>query len=116
MIPLLVRACAKFGISLPNCNEPLGTPERCRELAKEAGFAEIEIRTEQFGSYLCGNDVAWQWNDDSPWIDPGGNPLAELSAERLGEIRAAYESELGALASAQGLWHEITMFMVMVRK
>lgn len=116
MIPLLVRACAKLGIALPNCNEPLGTPERCHELVREAGFETIDIRTEQFGSYLRRDDVAWQWNDDSPWIDPRGNPLAEVSSERLREIRTAYDSEIDALATAQGFWHEITMFLVMARK
>ena len=116
MIPLLVRACARFGISLPNCNEPLGTHERCRELVREAGFEKIAIRTEQFSSYLRRNDVALQWNGDSNWIDPRGNPLAELSSERLREIRAAYESEVDALTTDHGFWHEITMFLVVVRK
>jgi protein-L-isoaspartate(D-aspartate) O-methyltransferase len=116
MIPLLVRACAKFGISLPNCNEPLGTHERCQELVREAGFAKIDIRTEQFGSYLPRNDVLWKWYRESNWIDPRGNPLAELSRERLSEIRVAYESEIDALATEQGFWHEITIFYVLARK
>ena len=102
MIPLLVRACAKFGISLPNCNELLGTHERCRELAQEAGFDKIDIRTEQFSSYLRRNDGEWQWNGDSNWIDPRGNPLARFSSERLREMRAAYESEIDALARSRG--------------
>ncbi len=116
MIPLLVRACAKFGISLPNCNEPLGTHERCRELVQAAGFDRVDIRTEQFGSYLRRKDVEWHWNGDSNWIDPRGNPLAELSSERLREIMAAYELEVDALTTDQGFWHEITMFLVMARK
>jgi ubiquinone/menaquinone biosynthesis C-methylase UbiE len=116
MIPLLVRACRRFGIALPNCNEPLGTRERCRDLVQQAGFDKIDIRTEQFGSYLPRNNVEWQWNGDSNWIDPRGNPLAELSSERLREIRAAYESEVEALTTDQGFWHEITMFLVVGRK
>ena len=113
MIPLLVKACASFGVSLPNCNEPLGTKERCRDLVQKAGFNQIEIRTEEFGSYVPRNDRWWQWTGDPNWIAPGGNPLAELSAERLSEIRAAYESEVNALATPQGFWHEITMFVVL---
>ena len=116
MIPLLARACARFGVVLPNCNEPLGTHDRCRALLRETGFDKIDIRTEQFGSYLPRNDVGWHWNGDVNWIDPRGNPLAELSSGRLREIRAAYESEIDALTTAQGFWHEITMFMVFVRK
>jgi protein-L-isoaspartate(D-aspartate) O-methyltransferase len=117
MIPFLVKACAKFDISLPNCNAPLGTHERCRELLQAAGFEKIDFRTEQFGSYLDRNDVEWwQWPEDLNWLDPRGNPLAELSSERLREIKAAYESEIDALATSQGYWHEITMFLVTVRK
>ncbi len=115
MIPLLVKACARFGISLPNCNEPLGTHERCRELVQEAGFDKIDIRTRQFGSYIRRDDVELQWNGDSNWIDPRWNPLAELSPERLTEIRAAYESEIDALTTDQGFWHEITMFLVIAK-
>src|SRR2546430_10470452 len=114
--PLLVRACARFRISLPNCNEPLGTPERCRQLVQAAGFDKIDIRTEEFGSYLRRNDVEWHWNGNSNWIDPTGNPLAELSSEQLREIKAAYESEIDALTTDQGFWHEISIFYVLVRK
>jgi protein-L-isoaspartate(D-aspartate) O-methyltransferase len=116
MAPLLVKACARFGISLPNCNEPLGSHERCRELLGAAGFDNIEIQTEQLGNYLSRDDSWWQWNGEANWLDPRGNPLAELSDERLGEIRLAYEEEVEALASDQGYWHEINMFLVSARK
>ena len=116
MIPLWVRACARFGIDLPNCNGPLGTQDRCRELLQAAGFDKIKIRTEQLGSYLSRSDVECHWNGDSNWIDPRGNPLAGLSSERLKEIRAAYNSEIDAVTTDQGFWYEITMFLVLVRK
>jgi protein-L-isoaspartate(D-aspartate) O-methyltransferase len=116
MIPFLVRACAGFGISLPNCNEALGRRERCYDLVREAGFDKIEILTQQLGRYLRRDDVQWRWANDSPWIDPRGNPFSELSSKQLGEIKAAYESEIDALASAQGFWHEVTMFLVIGRK
>jgi len=113
MIPLLVKACAGFGVTLPNCNEPLGTKDKCRDLVQQAGFNEIEIRTEEFGRYLTRDDRWWRWTGDSNWIAPGGNPLAGLSSERLSEIRAAYEAEVDALATPQGFWHEIKMFVVL---
>ena len=116
IFPFLIKACARFGVSLPNCNEPLGTPERCHTLVRKAGFREIDIRTEQLGSYLPRNDIWWEWKCDSNWIDPRGNPLEKLSAEQLREIKAAYESEIDALASDQGFWHEITMFLVTALK
>ena len=116
MIPLLVKACARFGVSLPNCNEPLGSHERCRDVLKEAGFDTIDIETEKLGRYLKRNDPWWYWNGDANWINPRGNPLAELSDSRLREITAAYESEVEALATDQGYWHEVTMFLIAARK
>ena len=112
MIPHLVKACAKFGVSLPNCNEVLGTPERCRVLVEGAGFTDVEIKTEQFSSYLSRDDAWWEWNGDPQWVHPGGNPLAKLSPERLSEIKAAYEAEIDALKTERGYWLEITMFLV----
>jgi arsenite methyltransferase len=115
-IPVVVRACAKFDISLPNCNEPLGTYEKCCTLLQQAGFENVDIRTEQFGSYLTLADAKREWKGDSNWIDPSGNPLAELPADRLREIRLAYESEIDALTTDQGFWRELTMFFVAARK
>lgn len=115
MIPLLARVCARFGVALPNCNEPLGTPARCRKLVRAAGFEKVELQTSEFGSYLRRSAGDWKWDGNSNWIDPRGNPLAELSSEKLAKIRAAYELELDALATPQGYWHEITMFLVIAR-
>jgi arsenite methyltransferase len=115
-IPIAVKACAAFGIVLPNCNEPLGTQEKCRTLLKEAGFEQADIRTEQLGSYISPNDAKRQWQGDPNWIDPAGNPLAGLSPEQLRELRVVYESHIDALATEQGFWNEITIFFVMVRK
>ena len=114
MIPHLVNACAKFGVTLPHCNEPLGTPERCRVLVEAAGFHNVEVQTEQFGSYLDRDDPWWEW--DANWIHPRGNPLADLSRKRLGEIKAAYNAEIDALKTEHGYWLEITMFLVTARK
>ena len=112
--PHLVKACAKFGVVFPNCNEPLGTPERCRALVQAAGFHDVEIEYEQFGGYLDRDDPWWEWN--SNWIDPRGNPLADLSPERLSEIKAAYEAEIDALKTEHGYWLDITMFLVTARR
>jgi arsenite methyltransferase len=115
-IPIVVRVCAQFGISLPNCNEPLGTPEKCRALLREAGFETAEIRTELFGHYLSPAEAKRQWKGDTNWIDPRGNPLTDLSPERLREIRAAHDAEIDRLSTDEGFPHEITMFFVSARK
>jgi len=115
-IPVVAEACAGSGIVLPNCNEPLGTQEKCRALLKEAGFSEADICTEQLGSYISPDEAKRQWQGDPNWIDPAGNPLAGVSPEQLRELRFVYESHIDALANEQGFWNEITIFFVMVRK
>lgn len=115
-IPIVVRACARFGITLPNCNEPLGTHEKCRALLREAGFEAAEVRTESFGRFLSPAEAKRQWKGDRNWIDPRGNPLAGLPDERLREIRAAHDAEIDRLSTDRGFAHEITMFFVLARR
>lgn len=112
---ILIRVCAKAcGISLPNINEPLGTPEKCHNLLQKAGFQDIEVRTEQFGSYLSLNGVKGSWN--GLWFHPKGNPLLQLSPKQLEHLKAAYIAELEVLATDKGIWNDVTTFFVLARK
>ena len=114
MAPIIIKVCAKVcGVSLPNINEPLGTPETCHNLLQKAGFQDIEVRTEQFGSYLSLNDAKGSWNGR---CHPKGNPLLQLSPEQLEQCNAEYIAELEALATDKGIWTDITTFFVLARK
>lgn len=114
--PIVIKVCAKvFGISLLNLNEPLGTPEKCYGMVRQAGFQDIEIKINQFGSYLNLNDAKNMWNG-SWWLHPQGNPLLQLQPEQIERLKAEYITEVEALATEQGFWHDVTTFFVLARK
>jgi protein-L-isoaspartate(D-aspartate) O-methyltransferase len=115
MASVQMRVCAKlFGISLPHINEPLGTPEKCHELLRQAGFHNIEIKTEQFGEYLSLDDRRMSWNGGSFY--PRGNPLLQRSQEQLERLQAEYRAEVERLATDKGVWYDVTAFFVVARK
>lgn len=41
--PLIIGACAKYGISLISINEQTGTLQKCQSLLKEAGFKTLKL-------------------------------------------------------------------------
>lgn len=117
MTPVVVRVCAKvYGISLANWNELLGTPEKCHQLLQDAGFQDIEVKTEQLGEYISLGDAKKCWIGDGNWINPRGNPLSQLSKEQLERLKASYDAEVETLATDKGVWHDITTFFVIGHK
>lgn len=115
MISVVVNFFAKHGISLPNCNEPLGTVEKCHQLLGDAGFSNIAIETEQLGSYLSISKAKNYWTPHKAWMTPGGNPLLQLSQEQLAKLKVAYDAEIESLATAEGVWEDIKIFYVISR-
>lgn len=115
MTPVVIRACARvYGISLPNINEPLGTPEKCHNLLQQAGFEHIEVKSEQFGYYLSLSDAENWWKGG--WLHPKGNLLSQLNPEQLERLKSEYRAEIQALATDEGVWQDITTFFVIARK
>ncbi|MFN6527868.1 class I SAM-dependent methyltransferase [Nostoc sp. ChiSLP03a] len=116
MASLQQRICTKvLGESLPHILEPLGTPEKCRNLLNQAGFRDIEIKIEPSGRYhpLRDNKLSWTVIN----INFKGNPLlSKLSQEQLNQLQVEYKAEIEKLATAQGLWIDTTKFFVRARK
>lgn len=115
---VLFRAVAqRYGIKVPNPNEPLGTIDRCDKLLKEAGFTDIDIKTEQFGWYYT-PDASYAeslWNINSK--NPFGFQINQLSPEKLEQFKAEYFADLETeQTTEQGNWCDATAFFVLARK
>ena len=112
-VSIMYRAVAqRYGIFLPNPNEPLDTPEKCHKMLREAGFEDIKVITEQLGNYISNADTLWNINLNSAC----GNPLLQLSLEKLEQCKAEYIAELEALATDQGIWNDVKTQFVLGRK
>ena len=113
MTPIITKACAKYGVSLPNIHQQLGTPEKCEKLLQQAGFQNIEVKIKQLGKYISVDDAKKWWG--GTWLHPK-NPLLELSAEKIEKIKAEYATKVEALATEEGVWLDITTFFVLANK
>ncbi|MEA5624052.1 methyltransferase domain-containing protein [Nostoc sp. UHCC 0251] len=111
--PLIIEICEKHGISLTSINEPTGSPEKCHHLLTEAGFKNIEVKTQQLGFYN-NLEQAKEWNGG--WFHPRENPLLQVSSEQMAELKADYRQKIEAEATEEGAWYENLTFFVTGRK
>jgi protein-L-isoaspartate(D-aspartate) O-methyltransferase len=111
--PRIIQVAAKHGVTVPNINEPTGTPERCRQLLENVGFQDIEVKAEQIGFYQS-VEQARQWNGG--WFHPTDNPLLSLTPEKLSQLIASYVEDIEAKATEQGVWYENMTFFAVGRK
>ncbi|MGB3299741.1 MAG: class I SAM-dependent methyltransferase [Phormidesmis sp.] len=109
---LFRKTVEKYGISIPNPNKPLGTPEKCIQMLRFAGFENVEIVIEQFGSYLQDGRRAWAGNANSAF----GLQNANWSDERLKQCQQEYLSAITSSSEEKGYWNDITAFFVIAQK
>lgn len=112
MIPLISQAANEQGIQLKNCNEPLGTHDRCKALLHAAGFQDVEIVNRDFGNYMSQQEAKDKWHETNEWLHPDGNTLAGVSEAKRRAIKEAYDRKVDALLTEQGVWQEQTLFIV----
>lgn len=72
----------------------------CEALLREAGFTQIEVRSEQLGYYLP--TPRGRWADIRAGLE--GKPLLQLAPAQREQARAEHLAELTALTTAQGIW------------
>jgi protein-L-isoaspartate(D-aspartate) O-methyltransferase len=114
LTPLIAKVCANNGILLPNLHEPVGSSEKCYHQLQKAGFAQIDIKTEQFGRFLSLEEAKQFWK--GTWLHPTGHPLSELTAEQTENLTAEFQRQIETLATADGVWLDITMFLAIAHK
>lgn len=109
---LFRKTVARYGVSIPNPNQPLGTPQRCRQALQTAGFMDIEIITEQFGSYLQDGERAWAGNANSAF----GLQNVDWPKEKLEKCKQDYLSAISTASEEEGYWNDMTAFFVIAHK
>jgi ubiquinone/menaquinone biosynthesis C-methylase UbiE len=102
----------RYGITISNPNELLGTPERCCQLLEAIGFKEISVTIEQFGFYLQDAEAMWIGNAKSAF----GLQDTNWSEEQLERCKQEYFAEIHKDSSEEGYWNDVTMFFVTARR
>ena len=75
----------------------------CQTVLEEAGFAPVEVQSEQLG-YYHPSGAAW-WDELVASLD--GLALRRLTPQQLDQIKAEYLAEVDALAGDQGVWVDV---------
>lgn len=107
------RVAQRYGVELV-FSDLTGTEEKCYTLLREAGFENVEVKTEQFGSYISLSEVQGTWKGS--FKHPLSRPIEQLSPEQLEQAKTEYLAELEALVTDKGIWNDITTFFVLGRK
>lgn len=111
---VLRRVAKRYGVTLPIFNKATGTTQRCHALLLAAGFEDIQVKTDQFGSYISWSQAQGQWGKILK--NPLCRPLQQLSAEQLEQLKAECIAELKALITDKGIWNDATTFSAFGRK
>lgn len=110
------KVAKKYGISLA-FSEPTGTEKKCHDLLQQAGFEAIEIKVEQYGSYISLEQALRMWAGSShPAPGQFPNPLSQLSSEQLEQLKAEFDASVEALVTDKGIWNDTTTFFAFGRK
>jgi ubiquinone/menaquinone biosynthesis C-methylase UbiE len=80
----------------------LADPAACEQLLHEAGFAEVQVRSEQLGYYLSSKQ---RWAEICAGLE--GMALGQLSPAQREQIEAEHLAELDARSTAQGVWVDV---------
>lgn len=110
---VLQRVARRYGVELV-FSDLTGTEEKCYTLLQEAGFADVEVKTEQFGNYISLDEAKRTW--DGSLKHPLSRSLNQLSPEQLEQAKTEYFAELETLVTDKGIWNDITTFFVFGRK
>ncbi|MFH7023940.1 MAG: class I SAM-dependent methyltransferase [Heteroscytonema crispum UTEX LB 1556] len=114
---LFRKVAQRYGVTVPNPNEPLGTIEKCHKLLQDAGFTNIEVISGQFGWYYIpdANSAEELWKVNSKNVF--GFQVFQLTPDKLEQCKAEYIAEIQALPTTEkGAWCDAPIFFVIARK
>jgi ubiquinone/menaquinone biosynthesis C-methylase UbiE len=96
----------QYGVSIPtgSPHQRLEEPETCRRLLHEAGFVQTEVQREQLGYYF--RTVEEYWED--MWASQRRLTFfLHLTPAQRAQFKAEHLAEVGALATAEGIWRDV---------
>lgn len=115
---VLQRVAKRYSVELV-FSDLTGTEEKCYTLLREAGFEDVEVKTEQFGSYINlsqAQEMAEGSFRNLKNPHPLSRPLLQLKPEQLQQLKTECLAALEALVTDKGIWNDITTFFVLGRK
>ncbi len=115
---VLQKVAKRYGVELV-FSDLTGTQQKCYSLLREASFEDVEVKTEQFGSYISLSQAKAMGEGSFRNLrnpHPLSRPLLQLKPEQLEQVKAECLVELEALVTDKGVWNDITTFFVFGRK
>ena len=111
---VLQKVARRYGIYIA-MSDLTGTEDKTCSLLQTAGYTNIEITTEQYGSYLDLQSLAIKdWNISLQ--HPHCRPLLDLESSKLEQLKTEYQDELEALVTERGIWNDITTYFAIAEK
>ncbi|WP_088239570.1 class I SAM-dependent methyltransferase [Calothrix rhizosoleniae] len=107
----------RYGIKLDHSNR-IGSIESCKQLFVNAGFEGIDIKTEQYGSYVSFDSVKAKWEEliSFSFHSKSEEILSQLALIPLAEAKAKFEMELETLQTKKGIWDDLTTLYILGHK
>jgi ubiquinone/menaquinone biosynthesis C-methylase UbiE len=116
----LQQVAHRHGVPLASFHGLTGSPQRCTDLLKKAGFIDISVHSEDRSTYLSEEEARKQYSriitGPYPQSPASGSPFETLNDLQRDAMQADYEAELDKLVTAQGIWNENVTFSVIGRK
>ena len=97
----------QYGVSRPTASliQRLAEPETCQRLLHEAGFVQTEVQSEQLGYYFRTVEEYWE----ESWASPRRMAVLQLAPAQREQFKAEHLTEVGTLATAQGIWRDVAV-------
>ena len=111
---VLQKVARRYDINIV-MSDLTGTENKTRSLLQTAGYTNIEITTEQYGSYVDLESLAIK-DCDISLQHPHCLPLLNLEDLKLEQLKAEYRDELAALVTERGVWNDITTYFAIAEK
>jgi len=115
---VLRQVLVNHDIALEPSNR-IGSVEQCKKLFISAGFEDIEVKQEQYGSYTNFESAYSTWN--SVIENPSNLSLNVLSESKLlsvqlAQIQSEFKEALIAKQTQEGIWDDLTTLYILGRK